>query len=298
MTAFHVVGGTYSEDVYWVGSDIDFDVSLTASGHERTPGGPGTCLALALRRLGADVELTTALGDQEDSARALALLEAEGVRVRTRPGAGALDHTVTLVTPGLESVTVTHRVRPPLEADRAAAAAGTTLVICSPSRLTPLAVPACGRRLVLVPHLTQCREIVSMSSDERAALLGSVDLLVANRREHALLAPLPELALVGAAVITGGARGSVLHTRGLRLRQRALSPDGSPRNPNGAGEAYTAALLVARASGADWPSSLRAASLHAGRHVSRLPSLSFPRSSPPELVASGLTSTETEPAYG
>ncbi|GAA1438687.1 carbohydrate kinase family protein [Nocardiopsis tropica] len=301
MTAFHVVGGTYTDDVYWVGSELDFDVSLTASGHERTPGGPGACLALALRRLGADVELTTALGDQEDSARALSLLESEGVRVGPRRGTGPLDHTVTLVTPSLESVTVTRREQPPLEAVHDPAATprpDTVLVVCSPSRLSTLAARARGRRLVLVPHLTQCRELAAMPSGRRADLLGAVDLLVANRREFDLLAPLPEISLVGAVAVTSGAGGSVLSTGDRRLRQPALSRGGTPRNPNGAGEAFTAALLVARASGADWEPSLRAAAIHAGRHVCRRASLSFPRSSPRELVASGLTPTETEPAYG
>ncbi|RKS08148.1 sugar/nucleoside kinase (ribokinase family) [Nocardiopsis sp. Huas11] len=296
MTPFEVLGGTYQDDVYWVGSELDFDVSLTAAAHERVPGGPGACLALALRRLGAEVRLSTALGDGDDTRRARDLLEAEGVHVRAHHHRGPLDHAITLVTPSLESVTVTHRSLPPPEPPPSAApppepsagppsASPVPLVVCSPTPLTGLAARVRGRRLVLVPHHAQCRELTAMRPAERAALLGAVDLLVANEGEHAVLAAVPELGSVPAVVVTRGPRGSVLRLGDARLEQGpATEPEAPPLNPNGAGEAFTAALLATRALGAPWPEAMRAAARYAGRHVTERSSLSFPRCRPHDLV--------------
>ena len=305
MTRFEVLGGTYQDDVYWVGSELDFDVSLTAADHERVPGGPGACLALALRRLGAEVRLTTALGDGDDTRRARDLLEDEGVRVRARHHRGPLDHAITLVTPSLESVTVTHRALPPPEpmpspeplSGPPPGPSGPSglplepskppvpLVVCSPTPLTGLAARVRGRRIVLVPHRAQCRELTMMRPEERAALLGAVDVLVANEREHAVLAAVPEVASVPAVVVTRGPRGSVLRQGGARLEQGpAKESQAPPLNPNGAGEAFTAALLATRALGAAWPEAMRAAARYAGRHVTGRSSLSFPRCRPHDLL--------------
>jgi ribokinase len=292
-----VVGGTYVDEVYWVESEIDHDVSLTATSREHTTGGPGACLALALARLGAHTRLTTVLGDGEDTAGAVGLLEREGVTVHGVRHHGPLDRSVTLVTPSLESVTVTHRSQPPLDADPSVlrAVGADTVVICSPTRLSSLERLHPQRRLVLLPHLSQCRELLRMRPERVRALLAATDVLVANEREHRLLESLPGLEAVPAVAVTRGGRGSTLYTRSAVLEQEALTDPGCPpRNPNGAGEAFTAALLVALASGARPQEALRAAAVHAGRHVAGRSSLSFPRGGTNDPTSR----TETEHAYG
>ncbi|MFF8764563.1 carbohydrate kinase family protein [Nocardiopsis dassonvillei] len=296
MTRFHVVGGTYVDEVYWVESEIDHDVSLTASSREHTTGGPGACLALALARLGTRVRLTTALGDGEDTAAAVGLLEREGVAVSGARHPGPLDRSVTLVTPSLESVTVTHRSLPPLEARPPSLdAVDADTVVCSPTRLSSLGHPPRGRRLVLLPHLPQCHELLGMDPARVRALLSATHVLVANEREHRLLEGLPGLDGIPVVAVTRGGRGSTLYTRGETLQQAALTdPGGVPRNPNGAGEAFAAALLVGLASGEPPRTALRAAALHAGRHVTGRASLSFPGAGATDTTLR----TETEHVYG
>src|ERR1700712_238428 len=63
--------------------------TVAATGYARVPGGKGANQALAARRLGADVALLAAVGDDEAAGEALALLRADGVDlagVRTVPG--------------------------------------------------------------------------------------------------------------------------------------------------------------------------------------------------------------------
>lgn len=277
MTLYQVVGGTYRDDVYRLDSAFEFDVSLNARAHESSPGGPGLCLAVALRRLGADVLLDTVLGDGPDSRAALEVLAAEGVRVRARHSPGPLDHSVTLIDAGLDSVVATHRSQPRPVLDRVDPGADVVLV-CSPTVLRGLAARLEGRRIVLHPHAQQCRELCALPRQERAALLGAVDLLVVNEHEYDLIAPLPEIGAVPALVVTRGPRGSTLLTADGARVERPASPTATPPvNTNGAGEAFTAALLAARDAGHDWPRALELAADHAGRHVAEAASLGFPR---------------------
>ena len=63
--------------------------TLAASGLQRVPGGKGANQALAARRLGADVTMVAAVGDDPAADEALALLRADGVRLerlRREPG--------------------------------------------------------------------------------------------------------------------------------------------------------------------------------------------------------------------
>ncbi|MFE1077092.1 carbohydrate kinase family protein [Nocardiopsis alba] len=299
MTRWHVVGGTYIDEVYRLESEIAHEVSLTATTREHTTGGPGACLALALARLGSHVTLTTALGDREDSVDAMALFEREGIEVGGERHSGPLDRSVTLVTPSLKSVTATHRVLPRLAPgpERLIAVPSDTVVVCSPTLLSSLGSIPAGLRLALVPHLPQCHELLTMRSEKRAALLAATDLIVVNEHEHRVLAPLPGIEEVPWVAVTRGGDGSTLHSRGRSWDQRAFhDPERPPLNPNGAGEAFTAALLTALASGASPRRALGTASVYAGRHVSGPASLSFPRS---DLIDSTAPSySETEHAYG
>ncbi|WP_188195053.1 carbohydrate kinase family protein [Nonomuraea sp. SYSU D8015] len=273
MSDYLVVGGTYRDDVYWSETAFAFDLSLQASAHEPSPGGPGLCLAVALRRLGNPVTLLTTLGRCADSELALQTLEAEGVTVLAQRHPGALDHAITVIDPDGDSMIVTHR-RAPRPAVRRHSADVT--VVCSPTRLDRLLTRVSGR-MVLMPHSVQCRELSAMAAADRAAVLAATELVIVNEREYELLRHLPELDRVPAVVVTRGERGSTVFTGNRALSVGAAAEADVARNANGAGEAFAAALLTAREHGCAWPEALAAASQYAWRHVSDPRSLAFPR---------------------
>jgi adenosine kinase len=74
--------------------------------------------------------------------------------------------------------------------------------------------------------------------------------------------------LVGAFVVTLGARGSVVHAGGKQIEIPCVKP-GAVVDPTGCGDAYRAGLLYGIAAGMDWPLAGRLASLLGGIKIER-----------------------------
>jgi ribokinase len=241
--------------------------TLSATGFARVPGGKGANQALAARRLGADVRLVAATGSDQLADEALALLDADGVvldGVRRVPGA----------TTGLALIQVDH--------------AGDTTIVVVPGANAALAVTAAdvaGADAVLTVLEVPIEAVAAAAAHAAPGaffalnaapapaeplperLLRRADLVVVNRSEHAALGDLAQAARCVA--VTHGPAGAVLLRDGVEVA-RAAPPPVRAVDGTAAGDAFTAALVVAMLDGPADEDALRracaAGALAASRH--------------------------------
>src|SRR5215470_6126006 len=225
--------------------------TLSARDFERVPGGKGANQALAARRLGAQVRLLAAVGDDQLAEDALALLRAEGVdtaRVTSVPGTptglamievDGSGETTIVVVPGANAQL---RIDPSHVADAAAV-------------LTVLEVPdeavsaaAAGAREFFAINAAPARPIPPDA-------LARADLVVVNRSEYPKIPGLDGARLVA---ITLGADGAVLLRNGTQV-STAAAPVVTAVDGTAAGDAFTAALVLGLVHGDDESDALGAA---------------------------------------
>ena len=223
--------------------------TLTSSGFDRLPGGKGANQALAARRLGARVRLIAAVGSDALAEEALALLAADGVgldSVRTVDGPTGLalievedaGETTIVVVPGANALL---RVEP---ADLAGADAVLTVLEVPDDAV---AAAASGPGLVAL-NAAPARPVA-------AEVLRRTDLVVVNEAEHAAV---PGIEAASCVAVTSGAEGAVLLRDGREVA-RAAPPPVTAVDGTGAGDAFTAALLVGLVEGRDDADALRRA---------------------------------------
>lgn len=205
--------------------------TLTDATFERVPGGKGANQALAAARLGARVSLTAAVGRDPFAAEALALLRKGGVSLDTvreteDPTGVALivvaedGENQIVVAPGANAgVTVGDGLR---DADA---------VLCQLEIPVEAVVAAARSAKFLCLNAAPARALPP-------ELLRGVDLLVVNRYELEAVG-----AHDGLTALTLGAEGAVLLEEGEE-RARAAPPRVTAVDGTGAGDAFTACLLV------------------------------------------------------
>ncbi len=217
--------------------------TVTGATLAKHPGGKGANQALAARRLGAEVALFAAVGRDPEADAALALLKAGGVdlsaceRREDAPTGIALitvaedGENQIVVAPGANALYSPHV----LELDDFDA------VLCQleiPTETIARAAAACRGLFCL--NLAPARSCP-------ASILERVDLLVMNESEARFAA-----ATLGEhhalAAITFGAGGAELR-RGGEVVARTSPPSVSAVDTTGAGDAFTAALVVALVEG-------------------------------------------------
>ncbi|MFC4005279.1 ribokinase [Prauserella oleivorans] len=275
MTADVLVVGSANADLVVATERRPAGGETVLAGDTRTlPGGKGANTAVAAARLGADVALLGALGDDGHGRLLLDSLRSAGVRtdlvrIVDRP-TGVAYITVTpdgenaiLVSPGAN-----YALRP---ADVDGALSGAKVLVAS------LEVP-----LVTVEHaLTAAAEagvrtVLNLSPVAKVAtgVLAALDVLVVNEHEAAWLlgtesAEPARLLELGprSAVVTRGARGVVVVTRdGVT---EVPSPQVEVVDTTGAGDAFTGALAVALARDASLADAARGAVRVAAFSVTR-----------------------------
>lgn len=230
---------------------------------QRHPGGKGANQALALARLGADVRLWARTGDDAFADEALALLEAEGVDladVVRLPDATTGVALIGVDGSGENQILVASgantRASP---ADLPARIDGALLCQLE----CPLGVVAEAVRraqgfvaLNLAPFAPLPRDCL-----ERA------DLVVVNQIEAEALGP--RAARVGGALaVTLGAQGAQLFRQGALVAE-ARPPRVEPVDATGAGDVFTAALVVALLEGRSDAEALRFACAAAALSTTR-----------------------------
>jgi ribokinase len=216
--------------------------TLAASGLQRVPGGKGANQALAARRLGADVTMVAAVGDDAAADEALALLRADGVRLerlRRDPREPTGHALITVDDAGETTIVVI-------------AGANATLSVTpedvrgADAVLTVLEIPDAAVADA-VRHATGM--VVLNAAPARPLdpdLVRRLDLVVVNAAEYAAI---DGLDAAGAVAVTLGAKGAVLR-RGGREVARALPPPVTVVDGTAAGDTFTAALTVALLDGA------------------------------------------------
>ncbi|MHA6627600.1 ribokinase [Pseudonocardia sichuanensis] len=216
--------------------------TIAAGGLRRVPGGKGANQALAARRLGADVTMVAAVGEDPAADEALALLARDGVRLdrlRRDPDRPTGHALITVDDAGETTIVVVGGSNDTLSVSaedvRGADAVLTVLEI-------PDATVADAAR-----HATGM--VVLNAAPARALdpdLLRRVDLVVVNAGEYAAI---DGLDAAGAVAVTHGAQGAVLR-RGGREVARAAPPPVRVVDGTAAGDTFTAALAVALLDGA------------------------------------------------
>jgi ribokinase len=231
------------------------------------PGGKGANQALAARRAGAEVVLASAVGADSFAGLALDLLRRDGVdtrlvRVVEQPtGCAAImvsseGENMIAMAPGANASARSDQVPDEL------LSTGTTLV--AQMEVPPSQTAMLIRRLRTRGGYSLLNLAPALPID--AALLGEVDLLVANEGEAAASgSDLQRLArrLRQGLVVTRGAAGAlaILHD-GMRIEVPALAIE--PVDTTGAGDTFVGVLAAALDLGSTLETALRRASAAAG----------------------------------
>lgn len=209
--------------------------SLTASGLARIPGGKGANQALAVRRLGLEVGLVAAVGDDPEADLALGLLRAEGVgldglqRVGGPTGLALINvdtagETTIVVVPGANA---TLRI----EAEDVAGADAVLTVLEVPDHA--VAAAAAHSTGLFVLNAAPARPV----SPE---VLRRADLVVVNSAEYAAVSGLNA---ARAVAVTQGVRGAVLLRDGREVA-RAAPPAVRAVDGTAGGDAFIGAAVA------------------------------------------------------
>ncbi|MGO1051710.1 ribokinase [Crossiella sp. CA198] len=235
--------------------------TLTATHYDQAPGGKGANQALAARRLGADVRLVAAVGDDALAEDALALLRAAGVdlsELAVVPGPTGLAliqvdesaETTIVVVPGANAHL---SVRP-------AQLTGADGV------LTVLEVPEAAV-VAAAEHATGFFALnAAPARPVPAEVLRRADLVVVNQSEFEQI---DNIELARTVAITHGAKGAELRRDG-QIVAEAAPPRVTAVDGTAAGDAFTAALMLGLLEGRSDTEALRRAcavgALTATRH--------------------------------
>jgi ribokinase len=204
--------------------------TLTGATFERIPGGKGANQALAAARLGAEVRLVGAVGKDSFADEALALLregevDLTGVRTVAEPTGVAL---ILVGSDGENEIVVAPGANRAAEAGEVGDA---DAVLCQ-LEIPVATVAESGRQArFFCLNAAPAQELPS-------EVLAEVDLLVVNRFELEAIGRFD-----GLAALTLGAEGAVLLEGGKEIA-RAAPPSVEAVDGTGAGDAFTACLLV------------------------------------------------------
>jgi ribokinase len=232
--------------------------TVTGASFERIPGGKGANQAVAAARLGAEVRFRGCVGNDEFATAALEGLSATGaaleVEVVDAPTGVALvvvdadGETAITVAPGANAALGPDDVH--LEDDEA--------LLCQ------LEIP----RVTVDEAARQARGFFCLNAAPARPVspetLSRADLVVVNRFEYEAL----DKRRVALAAVTLGSEGAMLLRRG-RVVARAEPPRVRAVDGTGAGDAFTACLVVSRLEGREWDEALRRACIAGALAASR-----------------------------
>ena len=226
--------------------------TITGATFERFPGGKGANQAVAAARLGATVRLLGAVGDDPFAEEALADLREAGVDLELEVH-GATGLAVIVVDERGENQIV---VVPGANAERSPGGPPGA-VLCQ------LEIPVENVEVAAEAADFFCLN-AAPAKPIPASLVERCDLVVVNRYELEALPAQPRL-----TALTLGAEGAVLLEGGEEVA-RATPPRVEVVDGTGAGDAFTACLVVSHLEGRGWAEALRRACAAGALAASRL----------------------------
>jgi ribokinase len=244
--------------------------TMTNAVVDRFPGGKGANQALAAHRLGARVSLLACVGDDAAAGEALANLSAAGVN---------LEYCRRLqgVSTGLALILVSSDGENQIVVAAGANAAFTAELLEAPPAdavIAQLEIPV--ETVLSLARQTDgffCLNAAPAKAVPQQ-LLDLTDLLIVNEGEARCLGP--ELGrFAGWLAVTYGARGAVLKRNGLEVAS-AQPPQVEVVDTTGAGDAFTAALVVGMVSGMSPEAALQRACLAGALTATRAGAQSSP----------------------
>jgi ribokinase len=209
--------------------------TVTDATFARAPGGKGANQAVAAARLGAEVRFLGAVGADEFAEQALAGLRAAGVEIEVARRGDTGIALIVVAADGDNQIVVV----PGANATVDAVGSGTVL--------SQLEIP-----LETVLANAEAADWFCLNAAPAKPVDVEPDLLVVNRYEYEVNSRAKLVAL------TLGAEGAVLLGNGSEVA-RAKPPKVNAVDGTGAGDAFTACLVVSHHEGRDWEEALRRA---------------------------------------
>ncbi len=209
--------------------------TVTDATFARAPGGKGANQAVAAARLGAEVRFLGAVGADEFAEQALAGLRAAGVEIEVARRGDTGIALIVVAADGDNQIVVV----PGANATVDAVGSGTVL--------SQLEIP-----LETVLANAEAADWFCLNAAPAKPVDVEPDLLVVNRYEYEVNSRAKLVAL------TLGAEGAVLLENGSEVA-RAKPPKVNAVDGTGAGDAFTACLVVSHHEGRDWDEALRRA---------------------------------------
>ena len=214
--------------------------TVTGATFASYPGGKGANQALAAQRLGATVALVARVGTDANAAAALALLEVGGVNLASIVRDAEAPTGVALIAVdarGENHIVVAPGANARLVPADIPTAALEGAVLCQ------LEVPVPTLEFVAAKALGFLGLNLAPARALPLAIIERADLLVVNEGEAAFYGEALH-ACRGLVAITYGSRGAALFAQGREVA-RAVAPAITPVDTTGAGDAFTAGLVVA-----------------------------------------------------
>jgi len=244
--------------------------TMTNAVVSRFPGGKGANQALAAHRLGARVSLLACVGDDAAAEEALANLSAAGVNLQ-------YCQRLQGVSTGLALILVSSDGENQIVVAAGANAAFTAELLDLPAAdavIAQLEIPV--ETVLSLARKTDgffCLNAAPAKAVPQE-LLDRTDLLIVNEVEARFLGPALD-PFAGWLAVTYGARGAVLKRNGLEVAS-AQPPQVEVIDTTGAGDAFTAALVVGMVSGMPPASALQRACLAGALTATRAGAQSSP----------------------
>ena len=214
--------------------------TVTGATFASYPGGKGANQALAAQRLGATVALVARVGTDANAAPALALLEAGGVSLAAVVRDATAPTGVALIA--VDARGENHIVVAP-GANAKLAPADIPAVALEGAVLCQLEVPVATLEFVAAHAQGFLALNLAPARTLPPAIIERADLLVVNEGEAGFYGEALQ-ACRGLVATTFGGRGAALFAQGREVA-RAMPPVITPVDTTGAGDAFTAALVVA-----------------------------------------------------
>jgi ribokinase len=209
--------------------------TVTDATFARAPGGKGANQAVAAAHLGADVRFLGAVGEDEFAERALSGLRAADVEIEVARRGDTGIALIVVAADGDNQIVVVPGANATVDA------VGSGTVLCQ------LEIP-----LETVVANAAAADWFCLNAAPAKPVDIEPDLLVVNRYEY-------EVNSRGKLVaLTLGAEGAVLLENGIEVA-RAQPPKVNAVDGTGAGDAFTACLVVSHHEGRDWEEALRRA---------------------------------------